>query len=84
MVFLRLHSQGNVVNELFWGLWLFRSAALVMRSGPAPTLGRLVDRGRLCVRDLQPKGLLLPQYSGAVFAISQPAFLGEVAIVLCY
>lgn len=23
MLFLRLNSQGNILNEIFWGLWLF-------------------------------------------------------------
>ena len=22
MLFVRLHGQGNVINEIFWGLWL--------------------------------------------------------------
>ncbi len=83
MVFLRLHSQGNVVNELFWGLWLFPFGALVMRSGFLPRLlGVWLIVGGFAYVIFSLTGLLLPQYSGAVFAISQPAFLGEVAIVL--
>lgn len=33
MLFLRLHGEGHVVNEIFWGLWLFPFGVLVMRSG---------------------------------------------------
>jgi len=34
--FLRLHNYGLVVNQIFWGLWLFPIGALVMRSGFIP------------------------------------------------
>jgi len=32
LLFLKLHSQGFVVAEMFWGLWLFPLAVLVYRS----------------------------------------------------
>src|SRR5205814_9454084 len=32
-LFLRLHIQGFVVAAIFWGLWLFPFALLVIRSG---------------------------------------------------
>src|SRR5713101_7920467 len=35
-LFLRLHSQGFVVAEIFWGLWLFPFGVLVIRSGFIP------------------------------------------------
>ena len=38
MVFLRLHSQGNVVNEIFWGLWLLPFGVLVFKSGFIPRI----------------------------------------------
>jgi hypothetical protein len=34
--FLRLHNYGLVVNQIFWGLWLFPMGALVIRSGFIP------------------------------------------------
>ena len=34
--FLRLHNYGLVVNQIFWGLWLFPMGVLVMRSGFLP------------------------------------------------
>src|SRR2546428_7340472 len=37
-LFLRLHSQGFVVAEIFWGLWLFPFGILVIRSGFIPRL----------------------------------------------
>jgi len=38
MLFLKLHGQGLVVAELFWGLWLFPLAVLVYRSRFLPRL----------------------------------------------
>jgi len=35
MLFLRLYAQGIVINEIFWGLWLFPFGVLVMRSRSA-------------------------------------------------
>ncbi|HEU5181042.1 MAG TPA: DUF4386 domain-containing protein [Candidatus Polarisedimenticolia bacterium] len=36
VLFLRLHNYGLVVNQIFWGLWLFPMGALVIRSGFIP------------------------------------------------
>ena len=36
MLFLRLHDYGLLVNQIFWGLWLFPTGALVIRSGFIP------------------------------------------------
>src|SRR6266513_4979630 len=38
MLFLRLHGQGTVINEIFWGLWLFPFGVLVMRSRFLPRI----------------------------------------------
>jgi hypothetical protein len=35
-LFLRLHNYGLVVNQIFWGLWLFPIGILVLRSGFLP------------------------------------------------
>jgi hypothetical protein len=35
-LFLRLHNYGLLVNQIFWGLWLFPVGVLVMRSGFIP------------------------------------------------
>jgi hypothetical protein len=83
MLFIRLHSQGNVVNEVFWGLWLFPFGALVVRSRFLPRLlGIWLIVGGLGYLALSLAGLLFPQYEDIVFTVVQPAFLGEVAIML--
>ena len=83
MLFLRLHGQGNYVNELFWGLWLFPFGVLVMRSRFLPRiLGTwlLVNGAAYVV--LSFIALLLPEYSQLAFNAAMPALLGELAIML--
>ncbi len=83
MLFIRLHAQGNVVNEVFWGLWLFPFGVLVVRSRFLPRLlGFWLIVGGFGYLALSIAGLLFPQYEDIVFTIVQPAFLGEVAIAL--
>ena len=36
MLFLRVHGEGNIINETFWGLWLVPFGILVFRSGFLP------------------------------------------------
>jgi len=36
----------------------------------------------LCGLDFSRRSLLWPQYQGTVFTISQPAFFGEIALML--
>src|SRR5881398_1465201 len=38
MVFLRMHGQGILANEVFWGLWLFPFGLLVYRSRFLPRI----------------------------------------------
>src|SRR5947207_1554145 len=83
MLFLKLHGQGFVIAEIFWGLWLFPLALLVYRSRFLPRF--------LCVWlalagfawvILSLTGVLLPQYQDKVDTYSQPAFFGEIAFML--
>ncbi len=83
MLFLKLHSQGFVVAEMFWGLWLFPLALLVYRSRFLPRfLGVWLAIAGLAWVILSLTGLLLPQYQDKVYAYSQPAFFGEIAFML--
>src|SRR2546423_2176059 len=38
MTFLRLHGQGILVSEIFWGMWLLPFGLLAMRSGFIPEI----------------------------------------------
>ena len=83
MLFVRLHAQGNIVNGIFWGLWLFPFGALVIKSGFLPKLlgiWLIVDGVAYLVVSFA--GLLLPQYHDMLFNMAFPALLGEVAIML--
>ena len=83
MLFLRLHHHGVVANEIFWGLWLFPLALLVLKSGFFPRfLGVwLIINGFAYVID-SFTGLLLPQYEDMVSNIMFPALFGELAFML--
>ena len=83
ILFLRLHHQGVVANEIFWGLWLFPLALLVIRSRFLPRfLGYwLIVNGFAYLID-SFTGLLFPQYEEMVSNISFPALFGELAFML--
>jgi len=83
MLFLRLYGQGNVVNEIFWGLWLFPFGVLVFRSGFLPRiLGVWLILNCFAYLALSFTGLLLPQYVVMVSRIAFPVLFGEMAIML--
>ena len=83
MLFLRLHGQGNVINELFWGLWLLPFGMLVIRSGFLPRiLGVLLLINGLAYAALSFTSLLVPDYAAIAWKIAFPALLGELWIML--
>jgi len=83
MLFLRLHSQGNFINEIFWGLWLLPFGLLVMRSRFLPRfLGVLLIVNCFAYVTASLTWLLWPSYGNVVFQVSLPALLGELWIML--
>jgi hypothetical protein len=83
MLFLNLHHYGFVVAEIFWGLWLFPLALLVYRSRFLPRfLGVWIALAGFAWVILSLTSILLPQYQGKVDTYSQPAFFGEIALML--
>ena len=83
MLFLRLHGQGNVINEIFSGLWLFPFGVLVIRSRFLPRiLGVWLIINCFAYLALSFTGLVLPQYQDMVSRIAFPALFGEMAIML--
>ena len=83
MLFLRLHHHGVVANEIFWGLWLFPLAVLVIRSGFLPRfLGVWLIINGFAYLISSFTGLLLPQYEVMVSNITFPALLGEMVFML--
>jgi Domain of unknown function (DUF4386) len=83
MLFLRLHSHGNFINEIFWGLWLFPFGLLVFRSGFLPRfIGVWLMINCIGWLILSPIALFAPAYYGTAFRFSQPVLFGELAIML--
>jgi hypothetical protein len=83
MLFLNLHDHGFGVAEIFWGLWLFPLELLVYKSRFLPRfLGVWLAIGGFAYVILSLTGVLLPQYQDKVFTYSQPAFFGEVVLML--
>jgi hypothetical protein len=83
MLFLKLRDHQNTAAEILWGVWLLPLAVLVYRSRFLPRfLGVWLAAGGFGYVILSLTGELLPQYQGMVFTYAQPAFFGEVAIML--
>ena len=82
-LFVRLHSQGILINEIFWGLWLFPFGLLVFRSGFLPRLiGVWLMINCFGYVGLSVTALFFPDYYEAAFKWSQPILFGELAIML--
>ena len=83
MLFMRLHSQGNFINEIFWGLWLFPFGLLVFRSAFLPRLiGVWLMLDCFAWLILSPMALFSPTYYEMAFRFAQPFLFGELAIML--
>jgi hypothetical protein len=83
MLFLRLHNHGVVVNEVFWGLWLFPFGLLVYRSRFLPRLlGVWLILNGCAYVVLSVTGIMWPQYQAKVWNVAFPVMFGELAIML--
>jgi Domain of unknown function (DUF4386) len=83
MLFLGLHHQGLVVNQIFWGLWLLPFGVLVMRSRFLPRiLGVLLIVNCCGYVAVSLTSLLLPSDANLVSRAVLPALLGELWIWL--
>ena len=83
MLFIRLHTQGIFIDEMFWGLWLFPFGLLVFRSGFLPRfIGVWLMINCFGYVILSVIALFFPAYYGAAFNWSQPVLFGELAIML--
>ena len=83
MFFLRLHSQGISIDEIFWGLWLFPFGLLVFRSGFLPRwLGVWLMINCFGYVVLSVIGFFFPAYNDKAFLYLQPVLFGELAAML--
>jgi hypothetical protein len=83
MVFLRMHGQGILANEVFWGLWLFPFGLLVYKSRFLPRiLGVWLMLNCFAYLAVSVTGILWPQREATVANWSLPVMFGELAIML--
>ena len=81
-VFLRLHSQGIQIIQIFWGLWLFPFGLLVYRSGFIPKiLGVLLFIAGFAYVLSTFTFLVLPQYTAAISTLVTILEVGELPII---
>ena len=83
VLFLRLRDQQNTAAMVLWGIWLIPLAILIYRSRFLPRfLGVWLILNGAAWISLSVTRVLWPLYGGRVYAISQPAILGEIALML--
>lgn len=83
MLFIRLHSHGIFIDEIFWGVWLFPFGLLVFRSGFLPRfIGLWLMINCFGYVALSVIALFFQSYYNTAFKMLQPVLLGELAIML--
>jgi hypothetical protein len=83
MLFLRMHGQGVLANEVFWGLWLLPFGLLVYRSSFLPRiLGVWLLLNGIAYLCASITGILWPQYEQKVSIWVFPFMLGELVVML--
>jgi len=83
LLFYRLHGQGLNVVSIFWGLWLFPFAILVVRSGFIPRfLGWLLILAGVGYVASSFTMLLLPSYQDPVNTLAGILEFGELPIII--
>jgi hypothetical protein len=83
MLFLRIRGQGNVINEIFWGLWLLPFGILVIRSRFMPRfLGWWLIVGCTTYLALSISSLLNWQHGDVIEKYAMVGQLSEIAVML--
>jgi len=83
MLFIKLHGQGFVLAEMFWGLWLFPLGLLVYRSRFLPRfLGAWLGLAGVAWVIESLTGILWPLHLDKMDSYLQPAIIGEIAFML--
>ncbi len=81
-LFLRLHGQGNIVAQIFWGLWLFPFGILVIQSGFIPrALGFLLFIAGFGNLASSLTSLLLPFYAPIIDPFASVLTAAELPII---
>ena len=81
-LFFRLHGQGLIVSQIFWGLWLFPFGVLVIRSGFIPRfLGYLLFIAGVGYIANSLAALLLPTHRLVVARFADILQMAELPII---
>ncbi len=82
LFFLRLHNQGFILAQIFWGLWLFPFGILIMRSGFIPRfLGISVIVAGCGYVISSCATLFLPGYAATISQFAMILEMGELPLV---
>jgi uncharacterized protein DUF4386 len=82
-LFLNLHHQVDVANELWWGIWLLPFGVLVYRSGFLPRLlGVLLILACCGWVALSITAFMAPSYEATAFTMAQPFVQAEIVTML--
>jgi len=83
MLFLKIHSEGIAIAEIFWGLWLFPFGYLAYHSGFIPRIfGILLIINCIAYVINSLTHLLVPELQGTVGTfLAVPLMVGEFAIM---
>lgn len=82
MLFLRMHDQGILAAEIFWGLWLFPLAILVYKSRFLPRfLGVWLAINGFAYLAMSFTGLMIPHFAKRIGTLAFPALFGELALM---
>lgn len=83
MFFLRMDTWATHALELFWGLWLFPLAGLILKSARLPkALGIWLLLNGAAYLALWSIGMLSPGHYHAANQLAFPLLLGEMAFML--
>src|ERR1700719_646133 len=82
LFFLRLHNQGLVLAQIFWGLWLFPFGIVIWRSGFVPrVIGVFVIIAGFGNVIASFASLFLPTYSGVIGQYATILQAGELPLI---
>ena len=83
LFFLRLHNQGFILAQIFWGLWLFPFGILIMRSGFIPRfLGISVIVAGCGYVISSCATLFLPRYAPTISQFAMILEMGELPALI--
>jgi hypothetical protein len=82
LFFLRLHNQGFILAQIFWGLWLFPFGIVIIRSGFIPPLLGICVIIAGCGYVISSCAVLfLPTYAHIISQFAMILEMGELPLI---